>query len=170
MILIIIDIMDSHIQKKINNYCTELRSLFLKELDALEEKINGSQDNGDIINILNELKMKYTFLPFPKVKKEDFMRKKRIQNKVSENDQCVALCSGGVRCSRRRQNKISFCGTHVKGQPNGTLTDDLTTIDEKRKDVQYVYPVNENGIIKIYKDELRTSLMNANDFMKVGNS
>ncbi len=46
-------------------------------------------------------------------------RKTRQRNPVPWYDRCSALCAGGKRCTRRRQDSTLFCGTHAKGQPHG---------------------------------------------------
>lgn len=166
--------MEKHVQRKVNNYCTEYRSLFLAEIDQLIHGISKGE-NSDIVERINEIKMKCTFIPFPEIKKGELKKTKRIHNIVPENEKCGAVCSGGVQCSRRKQSGSVYCGTHAKGQPNGTVSvndcdtvnssnNELQTIEIGKK-VKYVYPVNENGIIKLYLDEDKSKTINVNEFM-----
>lgn len=167
-------IMEKHVQRKVNNYCTEYRSLFLAEIDQLIHGISKGE-NSDIVERINEIKMKCTFIPFPEIKKGELKKSKRIHNIVPENEKCGAVCSGGIRCSRRKQNGTLYCGTHIKGQPNGNVTvnNDVTKNDsnyetntiEIDKKMKYVYPINENGIIKLYLDECKSNTINVNEFM-----
>ena len=53
------------------------------------------------------------------------MRRKRVRNEVSNTDRCKALRASGERCSRRRKGDDIYCGTHLKGLPNGKITDDI---------------------------------------------
>lgn len=167
-------IMEKHVQRKVNNYCTEYRSLFLAEIDQLIHGISKGE-NSDIVERINEIKMKCTFIPFPEIKKGELKKSKRIHNVVPENEKCGAVCSGGIRCSRRKQNGTLYCGTHVKGQPNGTINNNVeiqnvsnneTPNIEMDKKIKYVYPINENGIIKLYLDEAKSTTISVNEFMK----
>lgn len=159
--------MEARVQTKVNKYCCDFRRSFLTEIDALLPGINDQT----LVDQLNELKMKCTFMPYPEVRKGEFKRKKRLQNMVPESELCTALCSGGVRCSRRRQSVgLPFCGTHVKGQPNGSMgSPSQGNMESELVDgghEKMAYPVNENGIIKIYKDSGRKELLNVNQIMK----
>jgi hypothetical protein len=166
--------MEKHIQRKINNYCSEYRNVFLTELDEIISMLNKKKSTSNITEKVNELKMKCTFIAFPDIKKGELKKTKRIHSTVPENEKCNAFCSGGMRCSRRKQSGTIYCGTHVKGQPTGTInsvvvnTNNSTEVKSKEgfNKINYVYPVNENGIVKLYLDENRNNEINTNEFMK----
>jgi hypothetical protein len=164
--------MESNVQNKVNNYCYEFRQKIFIEIDRLLLKLKD--DNSvDIINSLNELKMKCAFIPFPEISKQDLKKRKRAHSKVPEKDLCIALCNGGIRCSRRKQSSSVYCGTHLKGQPNGSLCENLNTNRFEKEyiktnDDEYVFPVDENGIIKLYRKKEGNNydgLVNINDYM-----
>lgn len=166
--------MEKHIQRKINNYCLEYRNVYLRELDEIINMLNKKEVNSKIIERINDMKINCAFVSFPEIKKGEFKKTKRINSIVPENEKCNALCCGGIRCSRRKQTGSLYCGTHTKGQPNGTIHEDniknnimnsASKIEISNK-VNYVYPVNENGIVKLYLDENKNYEINANDFMK----
>ncbi len=56
-----------------------------------------------------------------KYEKEDFQKRKRIKNNVPLCERCTALKAEGTRCTRRRKNQHTFCGTHLKGTPHGIV-------------------------------------------------
>lgn len=168
--------MEKHIQKKINSYCNEYKHNFINQLgiflNGLKDKIDI--ENYDIIcNEIHEIQVKCAFINFPEVKKNEFKKQKRICNVVPENEKCHAICSGGIRCSRRKQRGGQYCGTHIKGQPNGSINDAKTdfinenTIQlDSNNSKNIVFPRNENGIVKLYKDEEFLNPINVNEFMK----
>lgn len=167
--------MEKHIQKKVNTYCIDYRNAFFSQLDSLTEKIKekvSTEQYNSVCYELNEIKMKCTFVPLPEIKKNEFKKQKRIHNVVPDNEKCLALCSKGVRCSRRKQVGCNYCGTHIKGQPNGSInskSDGSISVPNQQKEVKntvkIVYPRNENGIVKLYADEECLVPVNANDFM-----
>lgn len=169
--------MEAHLQKKVNTYCSTFKHAIFGELDTIIANLNNlsNTDTDYAIKQLQELKMKATFIPYPEVDKVVFKKKKRLHNIVAENELCTALCFGGIRCSRRRQGGMVFCGTHIKGQPNGTLngaTSSNTTHYHNNGEPQngkFAYPVNENGIIKIYTSDDKEATIDANVFMKAMN-
>jgi len=57
------------------------------------------------------------------ITKEDLAKRKRVKNMVPLCDQCCALRANGEQCTRRRKGEDKFCGTHVKGTPNGEIKD-----------------------------------------------
>lgn len=164
--------MEKHIQRKINNYCSEYRNVFLTELDDIIDMLNKKKSKSSIVDRVNALKGKCSCIAFPDIKKGELKKTKRIHSVVPEDEKCNAFCSGGVRCSRRKQHGTFYCGTHIKGQQNGTIHNTVIDIQSEItiKDVsskpRYIYPVNENGIVRLYLDENRNNEINTNDFMK----
>lgn len=58
----------------------------------------------------------------PKFTDEDFQKRKRTAVVVPSGERCIAKRSNSEQCSRRRKNGGCFCGTHVKGNPYGVVT------------------------------------------------
>ena len=61
--------------------------------------------------------------------KEDFSKRKRIQNSIPVNNRCIATKSNTEQCTRRRKDGCEYCGTHFK---TGT-SDDGTASENKKK-------------------------------------
>jgi hypothetical protein len=63
----------------------------------------------------------------------DFKKRKRIKNIVPQFELCVAKRANGEQCTRRKKTDgkyknepTNLCGTHVKGTPHGTVSNDET--------------------------------------------
>jgi len=171
--------MESIIQEKINHYCSDFRMSVLKELYKIGEGVeHGSIPSSKIVERINELKMKCTFVPFPTVIKGEFKKRTRTHTVVPEAECCMAMCSNGSRCSRRRQEHVLFCGTHVKGQPNGSIASSSLTMNNQcvlptPSVSNFIYPRDENGILRLYHKsdkqgdvETFSELVDINAYMK----
>mgnify|MGYP001205704021 CR=1 FL=1 len=60
---------------------------------------------------------------------QDFQKRKRVKNIVPLFERCCAFRANGEQCTRRKKKDNTFCGTHLKGTPHGTVTQ----IPEKAK-------------------------------------
>ena len=69
-------------------------------------------------------------------------KQKRAKNIIPLENRCEARKSNNERCTRRKKDGTSYCGTHIKGTPHGRISD--ATIIMKK--VQYV-TIEINGII-----------------------
>ena len=49
------------------------------------------------------------------------MKRKRVKNVVPLNDRCCAKRANNEQCTRRKKDGFEYCGTHVKGTPNGFM-------------------------------------------------
>ena len=54
--------------------------------------------------------------------KEDFQKRKRVKNNVPWHERCKAFKAECIQCTRRRKDGEDFCGTHLKGQPHGVVS------------------------------------------------
>jgi len=63
------------------------------------------------VNDLLEYVYEYERLTFSK---DDFIKRKRVQNTIPEDFRCVANKSCNERCTRRRKEGSEYCGTHHK--------------------------------------------------------
>ena len=95
--------MENKINKKIAAYIGE----FKRELD------NRYQDSD-----LKEFVQKYPVLI---LEKEDFIKRKRQKTTIPLFNRCIAKRINGEQCTRRKKDTADFCGTHLKGAPNGTI-------------------------------------------------
>lgn len=105
--------MEKHINEKINNYVQKFKDDLKSLLDNEQVDLNESTTN-----VLKNYIDGYVRL---QLKKEDFVKRKRVKNQVPDFDRCHAKRANGDRCSRRKQDNLNYCGTHTKGQPNGLI-------------------------------------------------
>ena len=66
------------------------------------------------------------------LEKDDFVKRKRVQNAIPSSNRCNARRANGIQCTRRRKADCEFCGTHFKGTPHGMVgegTTDTTSSD-----------------------------------------
>lgn len=85
--------------------------------------------------------------------KEDFTKRRRIKNVVPYYERCCAIRANGQQCSRRHKNSSKFCGTHVKGQPHGVVSENneiqytkTKTISVKQQDIKgIIYYIDGNN-------------------------
>ena len=109
--------MEQKIKKKIDDNLLNLKKniqLFLKENKS--EIIN--HDGSNITNTF--LEHIYDF-PSLELCKEDFQKRIRTKNNIPNYSRCCALRLNGERCTRKKKGDCEFCGTHIKGIPNGSI-------------------------------------------------
>ena len=118
--------------------------------------------NENIINYLNIFKSQILkkmgdidFIDFIKsypilsLDKDDFTKRKRQKTKIPLFNRCIAKKAGGSQCTRRKKDDLSFCGTHIKGRPYGTVNNSKT---QSYKNVT-VYTREIKGIL-YYMDDI----------------
>lgn len=95
------------------------------------------------------------------LEKNDLQKRKRTKNVVPFHDRCTALRANKEQCTRRKKGDNKYCGTHIKGQPHGTLelsSDQMVT----SKKVE-VWPEEIYGII--YYIDNNNNVYSAEDIM-----
>jgi len=104
--------MEKRINKSIETYVVEFKDNIRKKIDEL--KIEDKKK----VNELLEYVYDYRRLS---MSKDDFIKRKRIQNSIPVANRCNARRANNEQCTRRRKNGSEYCGTHTKGTPNGFL-------------------------------------------------
>lgn len=133
--------------------------------DFLREKINKQvesitnlhlQDNLDL-HALNDFKKViiqdiYNYENLH-LNEEDFKKRKRVKNTINLECRCNALRANKMQCSRRKLGNNEFCGTHLKGQPHGIISEKkqasktdthIQIWAEEIKGIWYYIDVNNN--------------------------
>jgi antitoxin component of RelBE/YafQ-DinJ toxin-antitoxin module len=105
--------MEKRINKKIELFVSQLK-------EDIKEKVTqmGLTKNEDM-NIILQYIFDYERL---ELKKEDFMKRKRVKNAVNLFDRCCANRASGEQCTRRKKEENEYCGTHLKGTPHGIVS------------------------------------------------
>jgi hypothetical protein len=103
--------MDKRINSLLEKYLVGFKDQIKKKVAELgfEEK----SKTNDLLEFVYEFER----LVFTK---DDFIKRKRVQNTIPVDNRCIATKSGGERCTRRRKDGCEFCGTHSKNILNDT--------------------------------------------------
>lgn len=109
--------MEKRISKKVDHYITEFKNE-IKEW-CMSKGIN--MINKDNENLLSEFLQYIYDYDSLKLCEEDFKKRKRVKNVVPHFERCIGLRANGEQCTRRKKEGHTFCGTHVKGTPHGTI-------------------------------------------------
>ena len=121
--------MENRIAKKIDVHI----STFKNEVKDWFEK-----NNSDIVGSSNKsdfLKFVFDFDNMT-LSKDDFQKRKRVKNQVSQIIRCCAKRANGEQCTRRRKDDNDFCGTHSKGTPYGIVEcEEVSEPSINKKDV-----------------------------------
>lgn len=104
--------MEKRVNKTIETYVVNFKNDVRKKIDELEI------ENKEKVNELLEYIYDYQRLS---MSKDDFIKRKRIQNSIPVSNRCNAKRANNEQCTRRRKNGSEYCGTHTKGTPNGFL-------------------------------------------------
>jgi len=138
-------------EKRLN---TQSELYVIQFKDAIKNKISDLDFNEKHkVNDLLEYIFEYRRLTFSK---DDFSKRKRIQNTIPVENRCNALKSSNERCTRRRKHDSDYCGTHTKNIPTDGYIDQCSpcinkTMEVTAKDINgIVYYVDE------YKNIYRT--------------
>ncbi len=141
--------MERRINKKIETYTSEFK-------DRIREKaeILGIAKNKEM-NELMQFIYDYDRLCLGK---EDFVKRKRVKNSVNLNDRCCAKRANNEQCSRRKKEGSEYCGTHLKGTPNGICSTEIEDVPTTKKvevwaqDIQgIIYFIDKTG--NVYQTE-----------------
>lgn len=149
--------MERNIKKKVNDYIDEFKqnlqtwfqdnnaTIFVDNQNGesvCSEQCSGencccnlSQSHVTSTNKYNDFIQYMNDFPYIQLEKEDFQKRKRVKNNVPDYNRCIALKCNGERCSRKQKNtETTFCGTHLKGAPYGTINTE--NIQPKKTKVQ----------------------------------
>jgi hypothetical protein len=109
--------MEQKIKKKINDNLLN----FKQNIQSFLKQTNSEIINKDGSNVTNAfLENMYDF-PSLELSKEDFQKRIRTKNNIPNYSRCCALRLNGERCTRKKKAEGEFCGTHLKGIPNGSI-------------------------------------------------
>jgi len=102
-------------EKRIND---TLEKYLIKFKDDIKKKVSElGFDEKSKTNDLLEFVYEYQRMT---LSKDDFSKRKRVQNSIPVSNRCIAVKSNNDRCTRRRKEGCEYCGTHYK---NGTAED-----------------------------------------------
>lgn len=109
----------SESETKINHLISEY---FKGMKEAITKKISASAINGEVSDKDQELLRMIHEYPILTLSEKDYTKRKRVKTNVPLYEKCLAKRANGEQCSRRKKQGSDFCGTHVKGCPNGVIS------------------------------------------------
>ena len=102
--------MEKRIKQKVSEYLKIYK-------DDIKNKIMGLDCDRDKLMELVQFVYDYDCI---NIDENDFLKRKRTKNMVPLHERCIALRANGEQCTRKKRVDYEFCGTHLKGSPNGT--------------------------------------------------
>ena len=141
--------MEKRLNSQLEEYIIGFKDSIKKKMTELE--FSEKSKVNDVLEYIYEFQ-RLTF------SKEDFAKRKRIQNTIPIENRCNAMKSSNDRCTRRRKGGSDFCGTHSKNTPHGEFNNnECLPCAKKRVEViardinGIVYYVDEHN--HIYRSE-----------------
>ena len=141
--------MERRLNKKIDTYIIDFKDKILEK--ATEMGLSKNEQNNKLFQFIYD----YERLTLDK---DDFQKRKRNKNIVPFFDRCCAKRANNEQCTRRKKNESEYCGTHMKGTPNGVIdlheeTKPTTQkVDVWAQDIQgIVYYIDKSG--NVYQAE-----------------
>ena len=104
----------------------------------LQNVINSTENKNEILQFLQNYKN-------VELTPDDFKRRKRIKNVIPDYNRCIANKGDESRCTRKKKDKIDFCGTHEKAIPYGTVdintnnTQTVNNVDIWYQEIRGIY-------------------------------
>jgi len=125
-------IMEKRINTRIQQYISKFKD------DIRLKLVDLGFENTKQVNDLLEHIYEYERLV---LEKDDFVKRKRVQNAIPSSNRCNARRANGIQCTRRRKADCEFCGTHFKGTPHGMVgegTADTTSSDNTSQKMEVI--------------------------------
>ena len=111
--------MERRLTKKCDEHLSEFKDGIKTWFEKNNSEICGECNTSQFLNFI------YDFDGLS-LTKEDFLKRKRVKSLVPQYERCMANRANGEQCTRRKQQKLDFCGTHQKGTPHGIVTNKET--------------------------------------------
>lgn len=141
--------MEKQLNRQIETYLVQFKNDIRQKI--AEYDFEEKQKINDLVEFIYEYKRL-------QLEKEDVVKRKRVKNAIPNANRCIGKLANGNQCTRRKRKDCDFCGTHVKGIPNGCIQVDAC--GECNLKSLEVYAREFNGIVyyidssnRIYKTE-----------------
>ena len=128
--------MERRLNKRAETYTTMFKD------DIREKTVQLGMDDTKTTQLLQFI-YDYDRLSF---NKDDFQKRKRVNNFVPIFDRCCANRASGEQCTRRKKGEAEYCGTHMKGTPHGVIEDQDNEEKQMHQKVE-VWAQDIQGII-----------------------
>jgi len=143
--------MEKRINLKIGDYIKTYK-------DDIKNKIMGLDHDRD--RLMEVVQFIYDYEGI-NIDGNDFVKRKRTKNMVPLHERCIALRANGEQCTRRKRVECEFCGTHLKGSPNGTCDSAENVVVKSKIDI---WSQEIRGIL--YYIDAEGNVYDMNDIMR----
>lgn len=135
--------MEKRLNKKIENYLSEFK-------DNIRDK---ATELGIVNENTNKLLMYIYDYERLAISQQDITKRKRLKSIIPLYERCCAKRANDERCTRRKKEGSEYCGTHIKGIPNGTMdmeddnvnTNTMTKVEVWSQDIMgIIYYIDAN--------------------------
>lgn len=111
-------------EKRINQTIEEFIVKFKQDIrHGIANEHFEDSHKDKIVNILEQINE----YPHLILKREDIMKPKRVKPEINTQCRCNAKRANNEQCTRRKKDGSEFCGTHIKGTPNGLYNENVST-------------------------------------------
>tara|TARA_B100001093_G_C26484064_1_gene866132 strand:+ start:246 stop:746 length:501 start_codon:yes stop_codon:yes gene_type:complete len=118
--------MEKRIKQKVDTYFKNLNNDLINWCNINKDNETISYDSIiEYINSKEQICLDIT----------DFQKRKRTKNIIPQFTRCCAKRANGEQCTRKRKEDITYCGTHEKNRPHGTIEDIKENLNIKKKEV-----------------------------------
>ena len=128
--------MEKRINDKVSVYVDTFKSTIKTYIE--DNKNMQFDDKSELLKMVYDLDRL-------QITKEDFAKRKRCKSVVPFYNRCIAKKACGEQCTRKKQTRSEFCGTHDKNRPHGVINSN--TGEETVKNIELEIWLQEiNGI------------------------
>ena len=116
------------VDKGFQDFKDFLREKINEELQSITSHLTQDELTIETINDIkkNIIQDVYNYENL-NLSEDDFKKRKRVKNTINLECRCNALRANKMQCSRRKLGDNDFCGTHLKGQPHGIISEKKQT-------------------------------------------
>jgi len=118
--------MEKRIKQKVDSYFKEYTNNLIIWCES-----NRNNNNISYSDILEYINSKNNIC----LEDSDFQKRKRSKNIIPQYVRCCAKRANGEQCTRKKKDNISYCGTHEKNRPHGTIDDIKNSQTLKKREV-----------------------------------
>lgn len=115
--------MEKRLNTKMSHYLVGFKN-------ELKERLLGSDLTHDVKQDLIKFIYDYDGLEFTT---DDLAKRKRVKNVVPLCERCCAKRANNDQCTRRKKDGLDYCGTHLKGTPNGMMSLNTEPVNTSKK-------------------------------------
>ena len=166
--------MERRVNKRIEEYIIAFKNDVAKKLQQMVNTLDvtDAYTRDELMRAVDNTKLQcnsmagfvYNYEKL-RLRKDDFMKRKRIKSVVPIYERCSAKRANGEQCTRRKKDGETYCGTHIKGTPH-SIVDEVECETPTTKNVKVdIWAQDIKGII--YYIDKAGNVYDTEDIMKI---